>query len=89
MRSLSLALVHADVGSRWAAACLNDLTFAEEYRGTEEQRAACQPDVFRLCNDAIPVSDRIVACLNSHRQQLSPANRLLPKPSCHMIHQLT
>ena len=39
--------------------------------GTSEQRAACTPDVFRLCNSEIPNVDRIVACLKRERPNLS------------------
>jgi hypothetical protein len=39
--------------------------------GTEEQRAACTPDVFRLCSSEIPSVDRIVACLKAKKNDLS------------------
>ena len=42
-------------------------------RGTAEERAACTPDVFRLCSRFIPSESRIVACLMESRAQLSPA----------------
>ena len=45
--------------------------FAEEYRGTMEQQMACTPDVFRLCGEQIPDSNRIVACLRQNTAQLS------------------
>ena len=32
----------------------------------------CTPDVMRLCSEAIPDADRIVACLKVKRKQLSP-----------------
>lgn len=41
--------------------------------GTEAQRQACTPDVFRLCSSEIPNVDRIVACLKTNRSKLSPA----------------
>ena len=41
--------------------------------GTEEQRRACTPDVFRLCASDIPSVDRIVACMRRQQSQLSPA----------------
>jgi hypothetical protein len=40
--------------------------------GTSEQRAACTPDVFRLCSSEIPSVDRIVACLRKEKVNLSP-----------------
>jgi hypothetical protein len=46
-------------------------TPAQEYRGTEQQRAACTPDVFRLCSWEIPNVDRIVSCLRREKSQLS------------------
>jgi hypothetical protein len=45
--------------------------FSEEYRGTLEQQLACTPDVFRLCGEHIPDSNRIVACLRQNTPQLS------------------
>jgi hypothetical protein len=45
--------------------------FSEEYRGTLEQQLACTPDVFRLCGELIPDTNRIVACLRQNTPQLS------------------
>jgi hypothetical protein len=39
--------------------------------GTDEQRAACTPDVFRLCGSEIPFVTRIVACLKKEKANLS------------------
>jgi len=39
--------------------------------GTDEQRAACTPDVFRLCSSEIPFVERIVACLKKEKHNLS------------------
>jgi len=39
--------------------------------GTDDQRAACTPDVFRLCGADIPNVDRIVACLKKEKPNLS------------------
>jgi hypothetical protein len=39
--------------------------------GTDEQRAACTPDVFRLCSSSIPNVDQIVACLKQKKASLS------------------
>ena len=41
---------------------------------------ACTPDVFRICSSAIPSEDAIVACLNAHVPQLSPACRAVIDP---------
>jgi hypothetical protein len=43
--------------------------------GTEDQRAACTPDVFRLCSSEIPSVDRIVACLQREKPRLSDGCR--------------
>ena len=40
-------------------------------QGTEQQRQACTPDVFRLCGAYIPDADRITACLRGNGPQLS------------------
>jgi hypothetical protein len=39
--------------------------------GTESERAACAPDVFRLCSSEIPDVDRIIACMKAKRASLS------------------
>jgi hypothetical protein len=46
-------------------------------QGTQHEREACTPDVFRLCAGEIPSVKRIVACLNAKRSQLSPACRVV------------
>jgi hypothetical protein len=43
--------------------------------GTDAERSACTPDVFRLCSSDIPNVQRIVACLQRERTKLSPACR--------------
>jgi hypothetical protein len=40
-------------------------------QGTEQQRQACTPDVFRLCGAYIPDADRITACLRGNGPRLS------------------
>jgi hypothetical protein len=40
-------------------------------QGTERQREACTPDVFRLCGAYIPDVDRITACLRGNGSRLS------------------
>ena len=44
---------------------------AQDYRGSDQQRMACTPDVWRLCSDQIPDVDRIVTCLRQNTPQLS------------------
>jgi hypothetical protein len=45
--------------------------FSQDHQGTMEQQMACTPDVFRLCGEQIPDSNRIVACLRQNASQLS------------------
>jgi hypothetical protein len=45
--------------------------FAQENRGTPEQRAACTPDAFRLCSAYIPDPSGIEACLRLRKSDLS------------------
>jgi hypothetical protein len=40
-------------------------------QGTDQQRQACTPDVFRLCGAYMPDADRITACLRGNGPQLS------------------
>lgn len=40
--------------------------------GSAEERAACTPDVFRLCSSDIPNVDKIIACMKAKQSQLSP-----------------
>jgi hypothetical protein len=50
---------------------LQQAALAQEYRGTLQQQLACTPDVFRLCGEQIPDTNRIVACLRENTPQLS------------------
>jgi hypothetical protein len=44
-------------------------------QGTSEQRAACTPDVLRLCAADIPDVGRITACLKRERARVGLACR--------------
>ena len=66
--ALGMALAIGGIVAQGAAS-------AEEYRGTLEQRMACTPDVWRLCSDQIPDTNRIVACLQQNTSQLSSGCR--------------
>jgi hypothetical protein len=59
---LSLALTFAS----WPAA-------AQQW--TPQQRAACEPDAMRLCNQYVPDVQRVSACMSHYRRHLSPACR--------------
>jgi hypothetical protein len=49
--------------------------FAQDNRGTPEQRAACAPDAFRLCVGYIPGPTRVEHCLRQNKSDLSDACR--------------
>jgi hypothetical protein len=40
---------------------------------TADQRGACGPDYQKYCAGTAPGGGRVVACLNTHRNQLSAA----------------
>ncbi len=44
-------------------------------RDSREERAACQGDVRRLCDEFVPDEGEIAACLRAHFKQISPACR--------------
>jgi hypothetical protein len=47
-------------------------------QGTPEERAACEPDVHKLCEAALPDPMRVLACLQANRAKISGAcNRVL------------
>jgi hypothetical protein len=50
-------------------------------QGSSEDRAACTPDVWRLCVSSIPSVSAIVACLNKDKSKLSPACRVVMNKS--------
>jgi len=51
------------------------VAWADEYRGTPEQQAACTPDAFRLWFNYIPDADRVEACLRQRKSGLSASCR--------------
>ena len=62
---LSLAISLCGYGA------VQEAAIAQEYRGTLQQQLACTPDVFRLCGEQIPDTNRIFACLRQNTPQLS------------------
>jgi hypothetical protein len=48
---------------------------AATYQGSEEDRNACTPDVFRLCGKFIPDSTQITICLQQRVRFLNPQCR--------------
>lgn len=65
-KRLGIALIAAAVVS------LPTVSFALEGDATPSERAACTPDVFRLCGSEIPNVHRIIACMVAKRARLSP-----------------
>jgi hypothetical protein len=57
------------------ASLIGGAAFAQEDRGTPEQRAACAPDAFRLCAGYIPDATNVEACLRQNKSDLSDACR--------------
>jgi hypothetical protein len=53
------------------------LPAAAEEQGTEQERQACTPDVFKLCTAFMPDPDRITVCLKQNISDLSPACRVV------------
>lgn len=49
-------------------------------KGTKEQQDACQADVFKVCADAVPDEDKIIACLNKNLLKLSYKCQILIEP---------
>ncbi len=49
------------------------LTAGPAFAQSQQDQAACTPDVMRLCQQDIPDQSRIIACLVRSRLQLSPA----------------
>lgn len=60
-----------------AALFANGVVFAQENRGTPEQRAACAPDAFWLCASYIPDAKNVEACLRQRTSDLSDACRVV------------
>lgn len=74
------------VGISFGAVLMSGLALAAStqtglaHSGTADEQAACTPDVLTLCFFDIPNEDRIVACLNRKRDQLSTACRNVIDP---------
>ena len=48
---------------------------------TDEQQQACMGDAFRLCGGEIPDVERVRACMNRSKSQLSPGCRVHFRPN--------
>ena len=51
------------------------ISLAAAQQWTPKQRAACEPDAMRLCNQYVPDVQRVSACMSHYRRYLSPACR--------------
>lgn len=58
-----------------AASLCETFAFAQENRGTAEERAACAPDAFRLCASYIRDAAKVESCLRQKKSDLSDACR--------------
>ena len=69
------AVVAVAIGSAALTASQSDAqgTSQSQYQGTPAQRAACRPDVYRLCAGEIPNVRAITACLRQNQSRLSEA----------------
>ena len=78
---ISIARLNLRPVTRLSAAFGLALTFASlpaaAQQWTAQQRAACEPDAMRLCNQYIPDVQRVSACMSAYRRYLSPACRAL------------
>jgi hypothetical protein len=66
-----------------------DAALAQDYRGTLQQQLACTPDLFRLCGEQIPDTNRIVACLRQNTPQLSDPCRAVFESNASVPQQQT
>jgi hypothetical protein len=57
----------------WLAVLSLSMPAAAFAQGTDREREACTPDVFRLCGQYVPDADRITSCLRNNGPQLSRA----------------
>ena len=67
------AVLMAAMGSAALASQAQEQGIAPQaqYQGTPAQRAACRPDVYRLCAGEIPNVRAITACLRKNASRLS------------------
>lgn len=57
------------------------IAFAQENRGTAEQRAACTPDALRLCGGSIFDASKVERCLRTKKAELSAPCRSVFEPN--------
>ena len=71
---LALALLILAGGAAWAEEPLR-LAQAGQAQGTPQEQAACRRDSTRFCRDVIDNDQRVLACLQKHRRQISAGCR--------------
>ena len=62
------------------AAALFVMAGATPAAAQDKAAELCTPDVMRLCNEFVPDADKITACMQKKRRQLSPECRAVFKP---------
>jgi hypothetical protein len=65
MRTLGVLAVILIMGAPLAA-------WAQAETHTQEDEAACTPDVMRLCQEFVPNRQAIIACMVQKKRELSP-----------------
>ncbi len=65
-----LRLGFVGVATLLVLACVQAASAANQ--GSDEDRRACTPDVFKLCGEFIPDATRITICLQQKVRYLSP-----------------
>ncbi len=66
----AIALIQVFGGIALAAGEKQPAPFPGLFQGTPEEQAACAPDSTKFCQDAIPDTFRVLACLQQNRQKL-------------------
>lgn len=56
-------------------AFVSTTAIAEDPAQLQQEREACETDVYTFCNDAIPDQARIAVCLRKHWSEISHACR--------------
>ena len=70
---LSIVFIVVSLGSRTVLAADEPRAAPPQgslLQGTPEEQAACAPDATKFCQEAIPDSLRVLACLQDHRERL-------------------
>jgi hypothetical protein len=60
------------LGALAAALTMSATVSALAQSHSQEDEAACTPDVMKLCQQFVPKRDDIISCLNEKKRELSP-----------------